>query len=240
MPFTFSHPAIVLPFGLLPKRFISVTGLVAGSVAPDFEYFLRLKIKSEYSHTIDGMFWYDLPLALILAFVFHAIVRDTLIANSPRWFRKRLDPFKTFDWKNHFRKHIPAVLISLLIGIFSHLLWDAFTHEEGYYVTRIHFLKSSLHLFGNEIAVYHLLQHGCTVLGALFILWVIARLPKTETAAGKINLNYYLLIFSTAALFILAGYFAGKNYLIYGELIITGISGGLFGTILGGLILRKK
>lgn len=59
MPFTFSHPAIVLPLTSLPKRCISVTGFVIGSLTPDFEYFIRMKVKSEYSHTISGLFWFD-------------------------------------------------------------------------------------------------------------------------------------------------------------------------------------
>ena len=41
MPFTFSHPAAVLPLRLLPRHWFSLTGLVIGSMVPDFEYFLR-------------------------------------------------------------------------------------------------------------------------------------------------------------------------------------------------------
>lgn len=52
MPFTFSHPSIVLPLTYLPKKWISLTGIVIGSLTPDFEYFLRMKIQSTYSHTI--------------------------------------------------------------------------------------------------------------------------------------------------------------------------------------------
>ncbi|WP_262496247.1 DUF4184 family protein [Flavobacterium piscis] len=39
MPFTFSHPAIILPLKYLPKNWISLTGLIIGSLTPDFEYF---------------------------------------------------------------------------------------------------------------------------------------------------------------------------------------------------------
>ena len=54
MPFTFSHPAIVLPLKYLPKKWFSFTGLIIGSMTPDFEYFLRMKVKSDYSHTLNG------------------------------------------------------------------------------------------------------------------------------------------------------------------------------------------
>ncbi len=49
MPFTFSHPAIVLPF--LKKKHFSATALVVGTMSPDLEYFFRMKIQSEISHT---------------------------------------------------------------------------------------------------------------------------------------------------------------------------------------------
>ncbi|HMG06875.1 MAG TPA: DUF4184 family protein, partial [Mucilaginibacter sp.] len=43
---TFAHPAIVLSFKYFPKRWFSKTGLVIGSMAPDFEYFIRLRVKA--------------------------------------------------------------------------------------------------------------------------------------------------------------------------------------------------
>ncbi|WP_240482010.1 DUF4184 family protein [Flavobacterium psychrophilum] len=39
MPFTFSHPAIILPLRYLPRQWFSLTGLIIGSLTPDFEYF---------------------------------------------------------------------------------------------------------------------------------------------------------------------------------------------------------
>lgn len=42
MPFTFAHPAAVLPFAKKHSKHISVTALILGSMAPDFEYFYTL------------------------------------------------------------------------------------------------------------------------------------------------------------------------------------------------------
>ncbi len=42
MPFTFAHPAAVLPFMKKQSKYISVTALILGSMAPDFEYFYIL------------------------------------------------------------------------------------------------------------------------------------------------------------------------------------------------------
>lgn len=52
MPFTFAHPAAVLPLGVKKTKYIDFTALVIGSMAPDFEYFIHFKPYQEYGHTI--------------------------------------------------------------------------------------------------------------------------------------------------------------------------------------------
>src|SRR5665647_2066569 len=71
MPFTFSHPAIVLPATYLPKKWHSLSALIMGSMTPDFEYFIRMKDASKYGHTWTGVFWFDIPMGLLLIFLFH-------------------------------------------------------------------------------------------------------------------------------------------------------------------------
>ena len=97
MPFTFAHPAIVLPLHALQRRCFSLTALVAGSLSPDFEYFLRMQIHSSHIHTLWGLLYFDLPLGLILAFLFHNIVRDPLLDNLPGFLRRRVSVYKTLN-----------------------------------------------------------------------------------------------------------------------------------------------
>src|SRR5689334_14638663 len=109
MPFTFSHPAVVFPFNKLGKRWTSLTGLVMGSLVPDFEYFIRMEFKKVYTHSWKGLFLYDLLLSLLLVFIFHNIVRNTLIDNLPPWFQRRLYRYKDFNWNQRFKKAWPVV-----------------------------------------------------------------------------------------------------------------------------------
>jgi len=138
MPFTFSHPAIVLPATLLPKRTYSLTGLIIGSITPDFEYFIRMKDFARYSHTWSGIFWFDLPLGIILAFIYHQIVRDSLLANLPTSIQIRLSQYSKFNWLKYFKRNWMLVIISLIMGSFSHLFWDSFTHSNGYFYEHLH------------------------------------------------------------------------------------------------------
>src|SRR5215210_2636523 len=83
MPFTFCHPAAVLVFNYFPKKWISLTGLIVGSLSPDFEYFIRMQKLSLYSHSLGGLFFFDLPVGLVLTFIYYKIVHKTVINNLP-------------------------------------------------------------------------------------------------------------------------------------------------------------
>jgi hypothetical protein len=197
MPFTFSHPALVIPLGYLPKNWISLTGLVIGSMAPDFEYFLRMRIQSNYSHTLSGLFWFDLPLGFFLAYVFHLVVRNTLCSNLPIILRSRFEAFNQFDWHFHVKQHFAIILISMLVGASSHLLWDSFTHKQGYFVQAIPFLSNTLHCFNYSFPFYKIVQHSSTFIGGLVIACAIKSLPKKSISNKKISTTYWLLIFGT-------------------------------------------
>ncbi|KFN01337.1 hypothetical protein DJ93_1011 [Bacillus clarus] len=62
MPFTFAHPAAVIPFCKKQSPYISVTALVLGSMAPDFEYFLHFRPYGSIGYTRLGFFYFNLPL----------------------------------------------------------------------------------------------------------------------------------------------------------------------------------
>src|ERR1700744_5706609 len=98
MPFTFSHPAIVIPFKWLPKKWFSMTGLVVGSMIPDFESFITLEPDKTYSHSLPGVFWFDLPLALLVCFLFHDIVKRPLLGHLPLFLKRKFFRYRVFNW----------------------------------------------------------------------------------------------------------------------------------------------
>ncbi len=91
-------------------------------------------MRSEYSHTIDGLFWFDLPLGILLTFIYHNVVRDCMLDNLPRIVRARLAAYKHRDWNTYFIGNWIVVTLSILIGALSHIVWDSLTHESGFIV----------------------------------------------------------------------------------------------------------
>jgi Domain of unknown function (DUF4184) len=239
MPFTFSHPAIVLPFGYLSKRWISMTGLVAGSVCPDFEYFFRFDVNSIYSHTWKGIFWFDLPLSIIIAFTFHIVTRNPLIDNLPPFLAKRLQVFKTFNWTQHFKKNYLAVIVSVIIGAASHIIWDGFTHKDGMFVEQIAFLRSSFTRAGYSIPIYKLGQVSGGLIGGLIILLVLLRLPADKKfIKQKPNILFWGLITISMILFIGIRFWLGVEEHFFSYIAVAGISGGLIGLLLASINMK--
>jgi hypothetical protein len=186
MPFTFSHPALVLPLTRLSKRWVSATGLVAGSIIPDFEKFLKMNDGNTYSHTLPGIFWFDLPLAVLLSFVFHQVVRDPLIDNLPTFLRARCGPARSFNWVGHLGKHYPAVLFSLLLGIFSHLVWDYFTHRPAHAIPVKPPPYEGVSFSPYEaLKLYYLPNLLSSVGGILFVMYFILKLPAQKIRFGR-------------------------------------------------------
>lgn len=240
MPFTFSHPAIVLPLTYLPKKWFSLTGLVIGSLTPDFEYFLRMRIKSNYSHTLDGLFWFDLPLGLLLTFIFHDIVRNSLFDNLPTFFKSRFSAFRHFDWNGHFKRNWFVVEISILIGAASHILWDSFTHEHGCFVQTIPALQYSVDFLGRQIPILKILQHSSTLLGGLVIAFAIYKLPTNKTENENINLKYWAILAGLTLTIISIRFLSGLDFKQYGNVIVTAISAGLISLTITPWLTKTK
>ena len=191
MPFTFSHPAIVLPLNRLSKRWISITALVIGSITPDFEYFIRMKVLSIYSHTLGGLFWFDLPLALILLIIYNRFIKDKLIDHLPGYFNKRLSVYKN-EMPKYFGTNFIVIILCLLIGGASHIFWDSFTHPTGYFVKHSHVLSPKIAIKHLPVPLYSILQQLSSLIGALVIIYAINQMPVVRITKAKESTMYWI------------------------------------------------
>jgi len=194
MPFTFAHPAAILPAKYFPKKWISYTALAIGSMTPDFEYFFRMRNLGIYGHTWTGLFWFDLPIAFILTLIYHAFVKNSLIDNLPLMFRQRLSCFKDLNWFGHLKQNFLSVLICLIIGIATHILWDSFTHRTGYFVTHIPWLLKNTEIFGIGQVRFYILQVVSSSVGLILLFYALFMLPKDKTVGRKNILWYWLTV----------------------------------------------
>lgn len=249
MPFTFAHPAIVLPLKQVKPRWFSLTGLVAGSMAPDFEYFFKVYASSTVSETLTGIFTFNLPVAIVISLLFHQLVRDPLIRHLPSPYDRRFSGFTRFNFLRYLKKHPWRFVGSTLIGIISHLLLDILTSPRA--MTRsFHKLQNSnisdrvselQAALGDE--PFLLLERTLSILGLVFVGYLLTQVncpaedfPKEHPRQkGK----FYMVFFSIFAL----GMLAAVNFLPYqltaAQLIINSISAGLFSLLATSIIFRN-
>ncbi len=194
MPFTFSHPAAVLPAKFLPKKMVSMTALIVGSMAPDFEYYIRMKALHKYGHSWVGLFWFDLPIAFVICFIYHRFVRDRLIDNLPGFLHKRLKRYIGFDWNGYVNRNFWVVVFCLIIGITTHLIWDEVTHGSGFVASIIPWLKVNRE---NQMRFYAL-QEISSLLGFAMVCFALLKIPKDESIASKSIYKYWLAFMSIA------------------------------------------
>jgi hypothetical protein len=239
VPFTFSHPVAVFPAKYIPKQFYSLTGLVVGSIIPDFEYFIRMNVSSWYSHSPIGLFWFDLPLSIVVAFAFHCIVRNQLIDHFPLWLYQRFAKFKSFEWISTFKKNWPVIVVSILAGASSHILWDDFTHPGRFFVRHILFLRTRVNINGHVFPVYNLLQALSSLIGACVILVYIIKLPAYPVQRPHRNKIFFPLILLVAGLIIGIRFLGGLSFKEYGNVAVTTISSFLISIVVASLILNK-
>ncbi len=225
MPFTFSHPAIILPLDKIFKKKVSLTGLIIGSLTPDFEYFLRMKIQSEYSHTIWGNLWFNLPLGIILCFIFHCIVKKSLIDNSPLFIQKKLANLRKTNWRKYFSQNWVIVCFSLIIGGYSHILWDSFTHYDAFFTN--YFSLDREIFYG--IPWYKFLQHFSSLIGAVIVLLYFFNIKSDdEVQAKQPKISYWLKIFIVLSIVLIIRSLCGLQITEYGNVIVSGIAAVMF------------
>jgi hypothetical protein len=162
MPFPLAHPAAVLPFRRF--RHLNSSALLIGAITPDLSYCYESSRLDAFAHTIPGCFVFSLPVGWMFVLIFHA-VREPLVELLPAPHRLAL--------LRSFRKPGPAwfaVPLSVVIGAATHVFWDSFTHETGWFAERSSLLQMKLFTMdGHTLRMYRLLWHISTWMG-LFIL----------------------------------------------------------------------
>ena len=232
MPFTFCHPAIILP--LTKSKKLSSAALIIGSTAPDFEYFLRMDMIRTHSHDFWAIFYFNIPLTILLYYIFQLIVKIPLINNSTSFFYKRFSRLKHQKLSLFSTKNIIIVIISAAIGNFSHLLWDSFTHRTGFFENYFSFLTHKVTYFNTTYFIFELMQFWSSIFGGFYIIYFIYKMPKKLTQLRSNFIQFWVtaLLISFTVIYL-------RDCQNIKQLIATSISSGFIGLIFSSLIFEK-
>jgi hypothetical protein len=131
VPFTPSHAAAVLPFFRLSRRGVVPSALVIGSMSPDIPYYVPMPVERALSHSFTGVVTIDLALGLAVFVAWQGVVAAGVLAIAPAGLRRRLGPAQPAGLRHHLGSARGAglVVVSLVVGAVTHVVWDTFTHS---------------------------------------------------------------------------------------------------------------
>jgi hypothetical protein len=242
MPFTFSHPALIVPILYARRRYqwLSATGLIIGSMAPDAEKFFRLKLASQHSHTVASIFYFSCPVAIGLSFVFHGLVRRPLIAHVPAFLHRRLSKYANFNWYGYYRRHPLGVLLCIMAGAALHLLWDSFTHDNPLLTSVVPDAADLVWVGNKPMPIWQLIALGSSVGGGLVICWAVWRMPVrlTEPMPSGSAIFHYWGIVALVATVLEAAWVLAVHPRLLSE-GIAAISATLVGVVVASLCVSR-
>jgi len=238
MPFTFSHPAVVLPANYFLKKRISLTGLIAGSMVPDFEYFVRDYHKSFYSHTWLGLFYIDLPAGLLLCFLYHNLIRRPFYANAPLFLKRKLAAFQALHWNSWFAAKWRTVLLCILAGAITHLVWDKLTHHTVPLVQSASGFRKFAS-FKDKMMTYFLFWDMNSLIGLFLVLYSFWLLPTDKKVQANTDTRPYWLSLCGTALLVFLVQLPGIK-LILDNIVIAAINAALISIALTSLVFNIR
>ena len=182
MPFTLAHPAAVLP--LRGSRYLRTAPLIIGAVIPDLPYYLPggLSHRVPETHSFTGSFTTDLLLgcaALVALFLLRRPLTALLPARARRLCLNALAPYSGWPWREW-----AWAPLAILAGVWTHLLWDSFTHSDGWMVQRMAVLSAPVTIGSYTRQVAHLLQYLSSAFGLVVMAIWYCRLRAPPAVAA--------------------------------------------------------
>lgn len=255
MPFTVSHAVVALPFVRTP---LVPAAIAIGSMTPDLPLFLR-GVVPPYAVTHD-LAW--LPVTVVMAFVlllvWRCVLRPATRELTPRVIAERLPdgwdvgaPAAARETLSGGVGGILWLVLSLALGVVTHVAWDFFTHEGRAGDALLPALEEQW----GPLPGVKWLQYGSGVFGlgvlGLFGLWWLSRrakapvgrvLPDAIRVLWWLSLPAALVVASGVALAVEGGFDADytPTHLIYGVLVKVAAAWGVATLLLAVLVQVRR
>lgn len=183
MPLAPAHPAVVLP---LQRLGLPLSALVMGALAPDVPVYLPVGVSYQTTHSGLGVA-VDVVIGLVLLWLWFALLRDAVVDLTP-YLRRRAPPGARLG-----RRAWLLAPLAVAIGAGSHVLWDSATHDWGFIVQELAFLREEY----GPIPLYGWLQHSSTVAGSVVVVvygvFMLSRRPVEPRPAAVARSGLWLV-----------------------------------------------
>jgi hypothetical protein len=220
--------------------------MVVGCLSPDFEYFLRLAPRSNFGHTWLGVLISDLPLSLIMLWLYQSYARPGLYKAAPGLF-----PFREESLKERFAiggwKQLMLIVASILLGAVTHIFWDSFTHNGSWPYAHLAWLGVTVPLPFRPMEVYDVLQYASSLVGVviLFVLWgrwLGVRGRRDAPAISGVGIVLIVVaVFAAIVRAVVAMYLPWQGHVIFVSVtVVTFMTVLWFEVVLAGVIHTRR
>lgn len=171
----------------LTRGRLPLSAVAIGCMAPDFEFFIRLRPAATYADTAVGLLMFNLPLSMLILIVWQYVMRRPMIKLIPgRWSHLA----QALDEESMLQVHRPVTFImsilAILAGMATHFGWDAFTHSYGLMVQQLPVLQTSVPIVGVslDVPVYMMLQAASGLFGLAGLAWLVWAWARRQQRTG--------------------------------------------------------
>ncbi|TCJ86874.1 uncharacterized protein DUF4184 [Cocleimonas flava] len=189
MPFTVSHTVAVIPLYKYLGKYGAMSPLIIGSMTPDIAYITPFLVHQRMdSHSLIGLYLFCIPMGLTVYFLYHFLMAPVITSVLPKFIQKHLGSHLFQGKLPDIPSHV--LVLSLVVGALTHIIWDFFTHETGL-PQFIHWMDVPLTAIdGYDIMPYRVLQHFSSLFGlALLVFWGMRWLNRNKNQTAKITHN---------------------------------------------------
>lgn len=211
MPFTASHIIAALPLNKgigKYSKYTALSPLVIGSMTPDIAYVTPFLVHQRMdSHSLIGLYLFCIPMGLTIYFLYHLLMAPVVVSFFPDKIKRHLSPDLFIGKLPSIPSHV--LVISLVLGALTHIIWDFFTHQSGIPQHILWMDTPMMAIDGYDIMPYRILQHLSSILGLGLLIYILMRWYKRVTPL-KGNNAYWkaprkLKLFSMISLIAISG-----------------------------------
>lgn len=201
MAFTLAHMAAALPFYRCQK-WLNVEALFIGTMLPDLPYFLNsAPIVGQHSHQWVGLLSYCLPWGLAVFVLWHWLLKSALIALIQPWQRVQQSQFSSiqldmpqYPFGLWFAAQLKfygmfwfKVVLGLLLGSITHLLWDGTTHPDGFIAIQLGLQYPVTIAYLGDIPMARFLQYVTSIFALILLIGFTWNRWQVNIAINKIQ-----------------------------------------------------
>lgn len=200
MPFTISHAVLAPPISKWSGQRLPISALAIGCMVPDL---VRLFTSEQinYTHLWSAWLYPNLLIGIAFCLLWYLVFRPALFR-----FIGIQKPINISSFKQSII-FIFWIILSLIIGTATHLIWDGLTHVDFRTFVFHDFLSQNILLANHNYPMHRVLQVGTSILALPILLWMALKHQKRYAQNPPIHRKIKIYALSLLAVSFFAGCF---------------------------------